>query len=133
VRTIVDFIVVVDGGVTVVVVYPKALLVEVVEANEDYCHVVQRPPQQRILYDVLHSQADLLVNVLRFSISDTVPHALYRFLVANLVENAITRHHNEVMVLLDPEALNIWNRNHHVPVPSPPLNLRLYISESPRH
>lgn len=77
-------------------------MLEVIESNEDHSHVVERPSQQRVLQDVLHSHAALLVNVISegesFIILNTVPYTLDSIFIIKFVENSITTENNEVVL-----------------------------------
>jgi hypothetical protein len=56
-------VLVVNGALTLTVICAEDLLLEVLESNQDHCHIVECSPEQSILYNVLHSKADLLMHI----------------------------------------------------------------------
>mmetsp|Transcript_7324 Transcript_7324/g.6537 ORF Transcript_7324/g.6537 Transcript_7324/m.6537 type:complete len:227 (-) Transcript_7324:691-1371(-) len=115
-------------------------VLEVAEGDQHDRHVVQRPPQERVLQNVLHSHPALLVDVggllglALLVVSDAVPHALHRVLVAQLVEDPVAPQHNEIVLIRNyPEALYFRRRDHHILVAAETLQLGFSVPEGPRH
>ena len=106
------------------------LRLEVVESYNDHCHVVQRTPKQSIFDDVLDSQPDLLVDVLRLRVFHGIPNTLNGLLVGDFVENSVTCQHYEIVLRWDSEWLDVGKCNDNIGVAPSLFQLRLDVSES---
>lgn len=87
------------------------LMLQVAEADDDHGHVVEGPPEQRILEYVLDTHPAELVHVLCLPLDilmvlvvvGGLPNAHHSVSVRHLVEDAVAPQRYEVMVLLDLE------------------------------
>ncbi len=67
----------------------KDAALEIRERNHDHRHIIQRPSDQRILDDILHSQPALLMDIRCFAVSHAIPHTLDRLFIRELIEDPV--------------------------------------------
>ena len=87
----------------------KHTVLEVAKADDDYCHVVQRPSKQRVFENVFYSHAAHFVDVLYLILDrwmilvivNSFPNAVDCFVVFHFVKDAVAAEDDVIVFSLN--------------------------------
>lgn len=95
----------------------KCFRFKIRKCNHNHSHIIKRTAHERVLKNVFHTEAALLMDTACKPILYTVPAALHCLFIGQFVKYPITPHDYEIMIFCYFERFYLWSRNNYIWIP----------------